>query len=44
MTLESRVDICGHGFKVELFRRVIDLSLTFCVVLGVGTGQAENRI
>lgn len=33
MTLEGTVDTCGHGFKVELFRRVIDLSLTFCVGL-----------
>lgn len=44
MTLEGRVDICGHGLKVELFRRVVDLSLTLCVSLGVGMGQAENQI
>ena len=38
VNVEGTVDICGHGFKVDLVRRVIDFSLTFSVGLGVGMG------
>lgn len=36
VTVEDIVEVCGHGFKVGLVRRVIGFSLTFSVGLGVG--------